>query len=105
MKSKINETTAPLFPERGATRPTKSTLLAQTQARLRDSAATEATRLEKRIFRGEAAVGKIVLNEPELFALVAPKLGPHLDKLGSARKLVDNYSANRVELEQLRKFF
>jgi len=105
MKPPITESTAPLFPDERVPRPRKSTLLAQTQARLQDMAANETAKLEKRLQRAHFAVGEIILNDPELLALVAPKLEPHLEKLGSARKVVDEHTANRAELDELKRLF
>ena len=73
----------------------------QDLARLRDSIAETKTRLEKSKARAHFAVGKMILEDPTLLALVAPHLEAHVSKLGSARNAVDNYAATVAELEKL----
>lgn len=78
-----------------------SNKMEQDLARLRDSIAERMSRLEKSMARAHFTVGKIVLGDQTLLALIAPNLESHLNKLGSARNAVDNYAATVAELKQL----
>lgn len=79
------------------------TNLEQKLARVRDAMAKRASTLEKARSRARFLVGEIVLENPDLLALVASQFEPHLAKLGSARKAVDDYPSTLASLEQIKK--
>jgi hypothetical protein len=103
-RMKITSTTSPQMPLPMGTQsnpPPASNKMEQDLARIRDSIAERMSRLEKSMARAHFTVGKIVLQEPTLLALVAPHLEAHVSKLGSARNAVDNYAATVAELKRL----
>jgi hypothetical protein len=74
----------------------------QKLARVREMIAAEASQCERTMARGHHLVGKFVLSDPDLVAVVMPRLEPHLSKLGSGRAVVDNYAATKAKLEHLK---
>jgi len=76
--------------------------LEQKIAKIRDEIATKTSRIKKSRARARYLIGEIVLDNPDLHALVALHLEPHLAKLGSARKAVDDYPKTAAKLEELR---
>jgi hypothetical protein len=78
------------------------TTLEQKLARIRDEIACKTTLIEKSQSRARFLIGEIVLDSPALLALVTPHLEPHLVKLGSARKAIDDYPQTAAELDRLR---
>lgn len=83
--------------------PTKELLLIDHKiAKLGDQIAKSSRKAEKAIARAHYVMGEIILGDQNLLALVAPHLGPHLAKLGSARVTVDEYQANVAKLTHLK---
>ena len=74
----------------------------QRLAKLRDEVSRKSAVLERSLARAHYLMGEIVLKNPEMYASVRPYLGPHLAKLGSARKVVDDYLETATKLERLK---
>ena len=71
--------------------------------KIRDDVAKRISDLEKSRSRARFVVGEIVLDDPELLALVSPHLARYLPKLGSARKVIDEYPQTIAKIAELKK--
>jgi len=76
--------------------------LAQRLAKARDAITRRMVKPEKAIKKARFEVGKIVLDHPEIFTLIAAQLEPHLFLLGPTRAVVDEYADNIARLDHLK---
>lgn len=70
--------------------------------KIHDQMAKREALLKKSQSRAHYSVGRIVMSEPDLKKLITPHLERHLDKMGSARKAVDDYDQTAAEISKLR---
>ena len=75
----------------------------QKQAKLNDATAASINKLEKSIARAYYVVGELVLQNPDVLALIHAHLDSRLDKQSFAYKVVHDYAANVTQVAGLKE--